>query len=414
MKRIKLSVIAGAILFMSQSAVAYTSEEIDTMLTNYYTVAQWNAWLNSNKFVMGLWAEGEDSSIAQGAMANAKMYGIATGQGANADEAGVAQGAFTNAGKWAVVQGYNASGGNFSVVIGDQSSGGEGVVAIGTNVKIEATATNTISFFRGEETRSNVFNIGNRRLVGLSVPVDDTDGATKGYVDTLFASVAAGDGSGADLSNYYNKTEIHNIIDSIDGGGGSSGGLGLTEKQAAALGATDTEVSLTKASSVTGNVHGIYITDTETIITGGTTSTQMTLGDDTVDFKHVESGNPVRLTGVADGEGAFDAVNVRQMNEGNAKTLSSANAYTDMKAQETLEKANEEAAKGVALALALSQPLSFHGGSNAMAIGAGSYKGQNAISLKFGKVVNKNTYWTAGVAYNGSDTAVNASVGFSW
>ena len=104
-----------------------------------------------------------------------------------------------------------------------------------------------------------------------------------------------------------------------------------------------------------------------------------------------------------------------------AQTLSSANAYTDAKVQEAkaytdqqVQEAKKEARAGVALALALSTPLDFSNGSNAMNIGTGYFKGQSAVGINFGKKINDYTHYTLGVARNSQDSAVKASVGFSW
>lgn len=105
-------------------------------------------------------------------------------------------------------------------------------------------------------------------------------------------------------------------------------------------------------------------------------------------------------------------------------TLSQANAYTDAAVGNIVNSANQytdqqvakvskEAAQGTALAIALSTPLDFSNGSNAMAIGTGFYKGQSALSVVGGKRLDNLTY-TAGVAKTGSEHAVKLSLGISW
>lgn len=152
-------------------------------------------------------------------------------------------------------------------------------------------------------------------------------------------------------------------------------------------------------------------------------------------------GNYRRIVNVADPINSYDAVNLNYLLtnyytktqidtllsglSGGVVDLSSAYAYTDATAQTTLNQSRaytdqqiaetkKEARAGVALALALSTPLDFSNGKNALNIGTGYYKGESAIGLNFGRKVNDYTHYTLGVASNSRDNAFKASVGFSW
>ena len=61
-----------------------------------------------------------------------------------------------------------------------------------------------------------------------------------------------------------------------------------------------------------GNTHGLVVTETQTTLSGGTQSSSMTLNDRAATFSNAQNGNPITVTGVADGRADFDAVNVRQ------------------------------------------------------------------------------------------------------
>lgn len=243
------------------------------------------------------------------------------------------------------------------------------------------------------------------------VPASGNIGVDKTYVDTSSATAQTTAVSSAKSYTDNKATETLNSANSYTDSKIAVVGARISQQEADALNASATEVSLTKTSSVTGNVHGVTVTDTQTTITGGTTSTQITLNDDTVDFKHVQTGNAVRLTGVADGINDTDAANVRQVNSARDEAISSSNSYTDRE----IGVAKKEAAQGTALALALGTPMNFERGNNAMNIGSGYYHGEKAISLVIGKRVNENVHYTIGVATAGQGaTAVKTSVGFNW
>lgn len=73
-------------------------------------------------------------------------------------------------------------------------------------------------------------------------------------------------------------------------------------------------VTLTSTNSM-GNTHGIEIFDNRTVLSGGAHSTSLTLDDNGATFRDVQTGAPVRVMGIADGVGEFDAVNLRQLND---------------------------------------------------------------------------------------------------
>lgn len=166
----------------------------------------------------------------------------------------------------------------------------------------------------------------------------------------------------------------------------------------------DSQASLTKRSSVTGNIHGVTVTDTETTITGGTTSTQMTLNDETVDFKHVASGTPVRLTGIADGVNRYDAVNRGQLDALRAE-------FSGME-----QRLQRDAAQGIAgLAAINNAPLPSAAGKITMALGAGSYKGYNATGISFAYRAGTNlkgAVFNGGAGFNSGDPVIK--VGVAW
>lgn len=180
----------------------------------------------------------------------------------------------------------------------------------------------------------------------------------------------------------------------------------------------NTEItSLTRKSSVTGNDHGIYVSDTETKITGGTTSTQMVLEDDRIVISHVESGEPVVFTGVANGVDAYDAVNRRQLDT----VYNNLTNYVDEKFDYVNNRIDvldqnlrKEIRRSTATAIALSNPLYFNSSDNfAMSIGYGSYENEQATAINFGYKKDSHII-TIGTSLNRSQKAHKVGYSFSF
>ena len=84
------------------------------------------------------------------------------------------------------------------------------------------------------------------------------------------------------------------------------------------------EARLTVSNSL-GNTHGLVVGESSTTLSGGTSSTNLTLNDNGATFSNAATGAPTRVTGVANGSGDFDAVNVRQFSSAVAGVAASAN-----------------------------------------------------------------------------------------
>lgn len=222
-----------------------------------------------------------------------------------------------------------------------------------------------------------------------------------------------------------------------------------------------TEVSLTNTNSQ-GETHGIWIDGDSTTISGGTTSTFLTLDDNGAHLSSDGSVNgsaPVVLNGVASGSvaaGSTEAVNGGQMfTEQQARISADNTLTTNLNAEVNNRIAdvnNEESARiaadnaiiavndkqdrqihnlnndvndlqdGVAAALALTsaqQPSAP--GKTAVSVGGGFYKGSNAIGLNAVHALDIGGSMQAykptiglGVADAGGDTATKVSVGFEF
>ncbi len=106
-----------------------------------------------------------------------------------------------------------------------------------------------------------------------------------------------------------------------------------------------------------GNSHGLTIGQNSTTLSGGANSTQMILDDIGVKFSNMTTGAPVKVTGVADGEDDYDAVNVRQLNK---------------------------VRKGVAMSMAMNTiPQNFVNGNTSFGFGTSHFDGFNALAVGF-------------------------------
>ena len=120
--------------------------------------------------------------------------------------------------------------------------------------------------------------------------------------------------------------------------------------------------------------HGIFVSATETVISGGTNSTNVTFNDTEVVFDRDGSG-PARVTGIADGSRPFDAVNYRQ-----------------------LEKTRKELAAGLASVAAIANiPQVEHGKRFSFGAGVGSHDSESGYAIGFsarlwGTAVMKASY----------------------
>jgi hypothetical protein len=89
-------------------------------------------------------------------------------------------------------------------------------------------------------------------------------------------------------------------------------------------GAQESTAALTLTNGF-GNTHGLIVTETQSTLSGGTTSSSLTMNDYGATFSNSSTGSPIQVHGVDDGTASFDAVNVRQFAGGMASVSAMAN-----------------------------------------------------------------------------------------
>jgi hypothetical protein len=179
------------------------------------------------------------------------------------------------------------------------------------------------------------------------------------------------------------SNEVDVISDSDSSDANARGKLLMTPTTAKLLVNTDSGAS-----------HGLDISQSRTILSGGTASTSLTLNDDGATFLNTTNNQPARVMGVADGEGPYDAVNYRQLQEHSKR------AYSGI--------------ASVAAMASIPDPL---GGKNfAIGAGFGNYAGENAVAMGFKAVVSKkkDIVVSGSVGYSDNNPVTGAGVSYSW
>ena len=156
------------------------------------------------------------------------------------------------------------------------------------------------------------------------------------------------------------------------------------------LGANDNGFSITNTAigdfaGATG-YHSTATGTNSTAIGYGATSTgnnSVALGSNSTDGGQSNvvfvgsAGNERRITNVASGIANTDAVNVTQLNNTAASTLSSANAYTNSK----INNLSQEAHRGIAGAIAMSRSfMPLNPGESGIGAGFGESAGQGDVA----------------------------------
>jgi hypothetical protein len=158
------------------------------------------------------------------------------------------------------------------------------------------------------------------------------------------------------------------------------------------LSVNTTEASLTVVNGSTGVAHGLVVGQNSTVLTGGTASTSLTLDDNGASFANTATGGPVRVTGVADGKGPTDAVNVSQ-----------------------LESLAKKAYSGIASVAALAGiPDPIEGKNVSFGVGYGHYSGEQAVAFGARANIAKLVRVTAGMGFSRGKTAASTGIGISW
>ena len=194
------------------------------------------------------------------------------------------------------------------------------------------------------------------------------NGLTANATQTTVLSGANGltaNAAGATVGAENNKLVVNSVDNSVrltadDDGNASNGRANVS------LSTTQAALTLTNSS---GETHGLTVSGTQTVLSGGTSSTLLTLDDNGASFSN-GSGGPAKVTGVAAGTSTYDAVNFGQLQDSLRRVQSGVAATSAMVNIPQVEKG-----KRVSIGAGYGTFMD----SNAIAIGASVRVGDNAI-----------------------------------
>jgi hypothetical protein len=258
---------------------------------------------------------------------------------------------------------------------------------------------------------------------GLPIPnTNDTANGTWDQTNNTFApgeqrvtSTSTGYTGGANLTmdgNAQIRNGISVVTRTNDWGYGEAGsGAGVLEvnQDYAIIGAKQ-QVGMSGTAAAPANgwydpmagINGVYATPTKTVIKGGTGTTTLTVDDDGAKFAG-STGQPVVVTGVADGSNPYDAVNMRTFDAGYSKL------------NRRISDVENKSYGGIAAAVALAGiPAPAAGKQYTVGAGWGNYEGENAFALGGRAQVTPEFQLTAGWGYSSEGNAFNVGAGYSW
>lgn len=167
----------------------------------------------------------------------------------------------------------------------------------------------------------------------------------------------------------------------------NAGGVGLTGNGARLT------LNGTTASLVNDTNHGLTVSSSQTLLTGGMSSTSLQLDDSGASFANAETGAPARVTGVANGTSSYDAVNYGQ-----------------------LRALDGQVSRGIAAATAMANtPPIDQGKTFAVGVGVGYFNSNTVLAVSGNYRASSNATFRASAALRGGrDRTLGAGAGFSW
>lgn len=224
-----------------------------------------------------------------------------------------------------------------------------------------------------------------------STTIQTTGGTTSMGITTTTANLTAGN-NGVVVNDTANTVTLTADSDATPGNG----------RSVITAGPTSASVLVTNGA---GNTHGLTVGAASTTLSGGTTSTTLTLDDDGATF--ATDGGDTVVSGIADGVAATDAVNVRQLN---AATAGLSDDVADLRSD------MGEAEGGIAGVAAMANIPQVEPGKNfAVGAGYGNFKGENAMALGGSARFSENVVAKASVGFgSNSATTVGGGVAYSW
>jgi|GEM_PF-5943400 len=254
------------------------------------------------------------------------------------------------------------------------------------------SATNGIVNTGVVTTTSLVTNEGARVGTTLSVGSDATVGGNLSVAGGLSAGTAFSAGSSGSFLAHGQRVVA---VDSSSASMSHGANRVTVNAQGVELAGGGAQIRLSGAQVEVVNAtgHGMTVSETQTVISGGSSSTSLQLDDQGARFFDASSGGPARVSGIADGVQTQDAVNVGQL-RGQEKRM----------------------AQGIASTAAIANiPALEHGKSVALGVGVGHFNGASALAFAGSLRLSPHASFRASLALNGGQKrVVGAGANFSW
>jgi hypothetical protein len=265
---------------------------------------------------------------------------------------------------------------------------GAGTSISGGNIDANSGTIDTLD---GDTATFNTFDDGTVSLSGGSLS-DGINSISMGGTDATVDLNNGGnafsfDGTGSRISATNGTTTGTVAVDAGSGGAGMSSSDGTTT---GSVTVTETQASVTVDNGTA--THGLTVGTTDTVVSGGTSSTTLTLNNAGAHLDNNLDMGGNRVTNMADGVNPMDAVNKRQLDD--------------------VEDNLESAVSAVAAMAAIPAPLPGHRFS--VGVGAGFYNSESAIAAGFNANLTDNIRVTGAAGFSSSETASGVGIGFSW
>jgi hypothetical protein len=260
-----------------------------------------------------------------------------------------------------------------------------------SNVTADSIATAKLSV-SGTLSTNGIVNSGNITTDTLTTRGDATIGGALSVAGdvTIGGSLIASGPSNVIASG--NNSLVVNTTGAALSSGANNVVVNANGVQIAGDGA-QVVASGANAALVNSTNHGVVVSSTATVVSGGTESTTLQVDDNGARFAQANTGAPVRVTGIANGTSPYDAVNYGQLSD-----------------------LRREMATGVSATVAVASIPPLEQGSTAgLGVGVGTYLGRASVAVSGNYRLTPHSVFRVSFAGSNQGSAVaGMGVGVSW
>ncbi|ALN83161.1 YadA family autotransporter adhesin [Lysobacter antibioticus] len=268
---------------------------------------------------------------------------------------------------------------------------------------------------RVSEVNNSVTNLINGSAGVFQVSQDDTAAASASGVNST--------AGGADASASGARSTALGNGASATGANSVAIGAGSVASQAntVSIGSAGNERRLVNVAEGVAGTDGVNVNQLNRV---GASSVQYDKNPDgTVNYNRISlnpAGGGTTIHNVRAGVAPTDAVNVKQLNDGMAKTLTQANHYTDQRigdVRKDLHQSNRDARGGTAAAMAMAGlPQAYLPGRSMAAIAGSTYHGESGVAVGVSTISDNGryVYKLQGSSNTTGDWGMTVGAGIQW